>query len=136
MTKYQGFDSANNTQTKSIEGGCHCGQVKFVATVAVNSTVLVCNCSMCSMTGFHHLIVPHQQFKLLTGEDHLSEYHFNTRQAKHMFCSKCGVKSFYQPRSHPDCWSINTHCITGFNANDWSHQRFDGENWESAHKLL
>jgi len=136
MAKNQELNSANNQAQKPIKGGCHCGAVKFQANADPNLTVLICNCSVCTMTGFHHLIVPHQHFTLLSGKDVLSSYQFNTRQANHLFCSQCGIKSFYQPRSHPDCWSINTHCIDQFNPNDWKHQTFDGKNWSQAKNNL
>ncbi|TDR22467.1 GFA family protein [Marinicella litoralis] len=136
MAKNQGLDTAKTQVTKSITGGCHCGAIKFHATVDINSTILVCNCSVCSMTGFHHLIVPHDQFKLLTEVQSLTSYRFNSKQANHLFCSRCGVKSFYQPRSHPDCWSINAHCIKGYVATEWKHELFDGKNWTQAHNNL
>ena len=85
-----------------VEGGCHCGAVIFSAEVPVAVELLDCNCSICSLTGFVHLIVPHGDFRLLSGGDALTGYRFGTGAAEHLFCSRCGVKSFYQPRSHPD----------------------------------
>ena len=86
-----------------VSGGCHCGAVRFSATMPdAPVPALACNCSVCSMTGFLHVMVPHDQFELLTGRDALTSYRFGTGAADHLFCSKCGVKSFYQPRSHPD----------------------------------
>lgn len=133
MTENQEPKSDN---TRKINGGCHCGAVRFVAEVDAESTILVCNCSICSMTGFNHLIIPHRQFTLLSGEEKLTAYQFNTQQAKHLFCSICGIKSFYQPRSHPDCWSINCHCIDDFDAKQWTFAPFDGKNWEHAKQEL
>ncbi len=66
---------------------------------------------MCSKAGYLHLIVPADQFKLLCGNDVLKTYSFNTHTAKHLFCSVCGIKSFYVPRSHPDGISVNARCI-------------------------
>ena len=63
------------------------------------------------MTGFLHIIVPHEDFTLDRGADVLTSYRFGTGAAEHLFCSLCGVKSFYQPRSHPDEWSVNAHCL-------------------------
>ncbi len=89
-----------------------------------------CNCSICRMTGFLHIIVPHSHFALQSGQDSLSSYRFGTGAAEHLFCSKCGVKSFYQPRSHPVSWSVNAHCLDEpvEVIVDW----FDGQNWEEA----
>jgi hypothetical protein len=133
MTENQEQKIDNNSK---IAGGCHCGAVRFEAHVATDQTILVCNCSICLMTGFKHLIVPHVDFTLLQGEQELTSYRFNTQQANHLFCSVCGVKSFYQPRSHPDSWSIHCHCVDGFDANNWSFAPFDGKNWEQAKQNL
>lgn len=92
-------------------GGCHCRRVRFEVDAPSRIEVLECNCSMCRMTGFLHLIVPAARFRLLQGADALSEYRFNTGTAKHLFCRHCGIKSFYVPRSHPDGYSVNARCL-------------------------
>ena len=76
-------------------GGCHCGAVKFEVTAPAEVEIEDCNCSICSKTGFLHLIVPKSQFQLLQGEAQLQSYQFNTRVAQHYFCKICGVKPFY-----------------------------------------
>ncbi len=116
----------------TIFGGCHCRAVRFSASLDPNSVLLACNCSICSMCGFLHLIVPHSEFKLLSGQDALSSYRFNTGQAEHLFCRHCGIKSYYQPRSHPNAWSINAHCLDDFDLSAWTVQAFDGRNWREA----
>ena len=92
-------------------GGCHCGAVAFEVDAPARVTVSECNCSMCRMTGFLHLIVPRTRFRLLRGAEALSEYRFNTGTAQHLFCAHCGVKSFYVPRSNPDGYSVNLRCL-------------------------
>ncbi len=92
-------------------GGCHCGAVAFEVDAPAQPTVVACNCSICSKTGFMHLIVPKSKFRLLRGETWLTEYRFGTDVAKHLFCRKCGVKSFYIPKSNPDGYSVNVRCI-------------------------
>ncbi|GHC10456.1 GFA family protein [Thermomonas carbonis] len=92
-------------------GGCHCGRVRFEVDAARGFEVLDCNCSICRMTGFLHLIVPATRFRLLSGADDLVEYTFNTGAAKHRFCGHCGIKSFYVPRSHPHGFSVNARCL-------------------------
>lgn len=118
-----------------MEGGCHCGAVRFVATVPPEPVPAIdCNCSVCRMTGFLHIIVPHDDFELLTGRDVLTSYRFGTGTAEHLFCRFCGVKSFYQPRSHPDSWSINAHCLD--QPLELAVDQFDGRNWEEAKAKL
>ena len=67
-------------------GGCHCRRVRFEVDAPADIEALDCNCSICRMTGFLHLIVPHARFRLVSGEDVLTEYTFNTGAAKHRFC--------------------------------------------------
>ncbi len=119
-----------------VAGGCHCRAVRFEAEVDGDVSLLDCNCSICSMTGFLHLIVPHARFRLLSGEGDLGEYRFGTGAARHLFCRTCGVKSFYQPRSHPDSWSINFRCLDPGHGLEPAVRRFDGRNWEAARGQL
>ncbi|HEX2595115.1 MAG TPA: GFA family protein [Luteimonas sp.] len=92
-------------------GGCHCGRVRFEVDAPADIAALDCTCSICRMTGFLHLIVPASRFRLLSGEDALAEYTFNTGAARHRFCRHCGIKSFYIPRSHPDGVDVNVRCL-------------------------
>ena len=92
-------------------GGCHCGAVAFEVDAPARLTVSECNCSICRMSGYLHLIVPRTRFRLLRGADSLSSYAFNTGTARHLFCRHCGVKSYYVPRSNPDGFSINARCL-------------------------
>jgi len=113
-------------------GGCHCRAVRFEAEVPRAVEVLDCNCSICSMTGFLHLMVPHQDFRLLSGGETLTRYRFGTGAAEHLFCSICGVKSFYQPRSHPEAWSVNVHALDDPSRLEMTVTPFDGRNWERS----
>src|SRR6476661_8928340 len=96
----------------TFDGGCHCGAVRFrVATNALEA--LDCNCSICAMKGFLHLIVEAPAFTRLTPDDALSLYRFNTGVAKHLFCRTCGIHPFYVPRSHPNGIDVNVRCLDG-----------------------
>lgn len=111
-------------------GGCHCGAVTFEVLAPEDLEVCSCNCSICAATGFVHLLVESDQFRLITGEDELTEYTFNTKTAKHYFCKKCGIKSFYIPRSHPNGFSVNLNCLDRSNIKSVNAIEFDGQNWE------
>ena len=118
-----------------VSGGCHCGAVRFEAEVPDPPVpALDCNCSVCRMTGFLHIVVPHDQFELVTGRNSLASYRFGTGAAEHLFCKTCGVKSFYQPRSHPDAWSVNANCLDVPPKLDV--ETFDGRNWSAAKARL
>lgn len=75
-------------------------------------------------------MVPHEGFELLSGRDCLTSYHFGTGAAKHLFCRRCGIKSFYQPRSHPESWSVNANCLDY--PIELEVESFDGRDWERA----
>lgn len=94
-----------------LSGGCHCGAVRFEVEVPEEPRLVECNCSICSMSGFLHLIVPLSRFRLLSGETQLTTYTFNTGVAKHTFCKVCGIKPFYTPRSNPDGVDVNVNCL-------------------------
>lgn len=111
-------------------GGCHCGRVRFEVRAPAEIEVMDCNCSVCSKTGFLHLIVPAAQFTLLTGADALTDYRFNTGTAHHLFCSVCGIKSYYVPRSHPNGFSVNARCLDEGTVTGMRVVPCDGRDWE------
>ena len=112
------------------KGGCHCGRVRFEVDAPATIRADDCNCSICRKSGFLHLLVSADDFRLLQGEDELSSYTFNTGVAKHYFCRHCGIKSFYIPRSHPDGVSVNVHCLETETIESIVITPFDGQNWE------
>ena len=113
------------------EGGCHCGRVRFQATLDLARTV-DCNCSICTKKGILHVIVPPADFEILRGRDELATYRFNTGVAQHTFCRHCGVHPFYVPRSHPDMIDINVRCLDGVDVGSLRAQSFDGRDFEAA----
>ncbi len=117
-------------QKSTVIGGCHCGQVQFEIRIPDTVVVQRCNCSICSRSGFVHLIVAAGDFNLIRGQDSLTEYRFNTGQARHLFCSRCGVKSFYVPRSNPDGYSINLLCLQLPAGIQVEAEDFNGQEWE------
>jgi hypothetical protein len=114
------------------KGGCHCGAVRFEVLAPDEIAVKDCNCSICRMTGYVHLIVPKERFRLLAGADRITTYSFNTGTAKHHFCSVCGIKSFYVPRSKPDGYSVNVRCLEEGAVRVARVKPFDGQHWEDA----
>jgi hypothetical protein len=106
--------------------------VKFSVQAPTEIEALECNCSICSKSGYLHLIVPKSRFTLLAGADHLSNYTFNTGLAKHLFCNVCGIKSFYVPRSNPDGYSINVRCLDPATISKVTRSVFDGRRWEES----
>jgi hypothetical protein len=78
-------------------------------------------------------VVPADRFKLLSGRDVLTTYSFNTHTAKHLFCSVCGIKSFYVPRSHPDGFSVNARCLDAGTVEEVSIRPCNGREWEKQY---
>lgn len=111
-------------------GGCHCGRVRFEVDAPAKLDTTRCNCSICNMSGFLHLIVNNKAFRLLQGNQALTTYTFGSGVAQHRFCSHCGVKSFYIPRSHPDGVSVNVNCLDASLIEGIEETAFDGRNWE------
>jgi hypothetical protein len=121
---------------QTLTGSCHCGRVQFEVIVPEEIVVQECNCSICSRSGYLHLIVPQSRFTLLQGEENLTRYTFDTHDAKHLFCKTCGIKSFYIPRSHPDGYSVNLRCLEQTRFRKITLEFFDGKNWEqNIHRL-
>jgi hypothetical protein len=116
-----------------VEGGCHCGLVRYEVTLPSNQVqVDDCDCSICSMTGYLHLIVPEKDFKLTEGRRDTTTYRFGTGAAAHIFCTQCGIKSFYRPRSHPGHISVNYRCLDEDHGLEATIHRFDGKNHPGA----
>src|ERR1700741_1130739 len=97
---------------ESLEGGCHCGGVRFRVEFD-EYLASECNCSMCTMKGILHLIVPNDRFTLLKGRELLTTYTIKPGVAKHSFCKVCGIPPFYVPRSDPDKTDVNVRCLDG-----------------------
>ncbi len=116
-------------------GGCHCGSVRFNISITEHLAI-ECNCSICQKKGFIHLIVPKENFTLLSGIDQLSTYTFNTGVAKHTFCKICGIHSFYIPRSHPNDFDVNVRCLDDNVLSKFNITHFDGTNWEDHIHLI
>ena len=96
-------------------GSCHCGAVRFRITAEITD-IYRCDCSLCWMKGALMTSVREDQFTLLVGADVLSEYNWNTRVARHFFCSVCGIYPFHRKRTMPDHYGVNVHCLEEFDA--------------------
>src|SRR5580704_4573064 len=97
---------------QTYEGGCHCGRVRFRAKADL-AQVSECNCSICTKKGILHLGAAREDFELLSGDDALATYQFNTGTARHMFCKHCGIHAFGVPRLHPARITVNARCLDG-----------------------
>ncbi|MCA6108006.1 GFA family protein [Bradyrhizobium cenepequi] len=117
-------------------GRCHCGSVKFYVRAPEEISAVKCNCSICQMSGFLHMLVPDDKFRIECGEEFLTTYQFNKNIARHTFCRVCGVKPFYRPRSNPSGFSVNVQCLDKTTIESIKIDDFDGENWEQEIRSL
>ena len=111
------------------EGGCHCGAVRY--QVEMNFEKLItCNCSICQKTGAILGFVPETQFTLLQGEESLGDYQFHKKLIHHLFCTKCGVRSFSRGSDGQgnEMIAINVRCLDGVHAEDLVTTLYDGRN--------
>jgi broad specificity phosphatase PhoE len=124
----------------TFAGGCHCRTVRFEVDVEDADRLVCwrCNCSVCEMKQNTHFVVAKKSFRVVQGQEALTRYQFGTRTAEHLFCEKCGVQSFYRPRSNPDGVAVTVYCLDrwslagadrGFTVEE---RTFDGRNWEAS----
>lgn len=116
------------TETKTYTGSCHCGAVRYEVTTDLAS-VIACNCSMCGRAGTLLSFVSADKFKLLSSEDSLSDYQFNTHNIHHTFCRVCGIKSFAKGKDkHGDeTRAINARCLEGVDIDTLKVHHYDGK---------
>jgi len=99
-------------EMRSYRGSCHCQRVQFEIRSTLDPSKR-CNCSLCRRRGAVMTRVPAESFKLLSGEDSLGLYQFNTQVAKHYFCKVCGIYTFHRPRVAPELYGVNVGCLEG-----------------------
>ncbi|MGY5451579.1 GFA family protein [Agarivorans sp. MS3-6] len=98
--------------TKSYLGSCHCGAVRFSLKTSLEPAVR-CNCSLCQRKGIVMVTADDTSFELLSGEQALTLYQWNTQVAKHYFCKHCGIYTFHNPRTAPALTRVNAGCLEG-----------------------
>ncbi|WP_250440919.1 GFA family protein [Caballeronia sp. AZ1_KS37] len=100
----------------TLKGACHCGAITFEVETSPEPAAR-CNCSFCRRRGA--VMSPpfvKEKLRILSGEDELTLYQFNTQVAKHYFCKRCGIYTFHQTRSNPAEWRVNLGCVDGVDA--------------------
>ena len=104
---------AVNRPLRTWSGSCHCGAVRFEIDTDFPELTM-CDCSICRRKNALMVKVHESHFRLLDGDDALTEYQFHTRTARHFFCRVCGIYPFHRKRVTPDFLGINVHCLHDF----------------------
>jgi hypothetical protein len=115
-------------EARTYDGGCHCGRVKLRATTDLG-TVISCNCSHCASKGLLLSFVTPDRFELLSGEDALTDYRFNTHRIAHLFCRDCGVQPFGRgsTREGVQMVALNVRCLDGVDLDALELKRVNGK---------
>ena len=115
--------------TGTYTGSCHCGAVRFEATVDLDRTG-TCNCSRCSRLGWIMTFTPAEKFTLVSGGDKLTEYTFNRRVIRHLFCEVCGIEPFARgvaPGASAETVAVNVRCLDDVDLDTLTPTKFDGK---------
>lgn len=113
---------------KTWTGGCHCGAVRFEVQSDL-SRVITCNCSICSKVGSILSFAQADQFKLLSGEEQLTDYLFNKHTIHHFFCKVCGIRSFAQGSipTGQKVYAVNVRCLDDIDLSSLHPMEVDGK---------
>jgi hypothetical protein len=113
---------------KTHAGGCHCGRVRFEASGDI-AELYDCNCSICSKRGALWAFFKAPQFKLIQGQDALTDYQFAKKRLHHLFCSTCGIGSFSRglAPSGEETFAVNARCLDDFDLAALPRKPFDGK---------
>lgn len=112
---------------EKYQGGCHCERVRYEVTIDVTQSI-TCNCSICKKRGSILSFTTPDKFKLLKGEDEVTDYQFYRKSIHHTFCKTCGILS-YAKGSTPDgtqMIAINVRCLDGIDLDQISPVAVDG----------
>lgn len=113
---------------KTYTGGCHCKAVRYEVDMEITGG-MECNCSICSKRGWLLAFVPTTAFRLISGEDMLTDYQFNKKMIHHLFCKVCGTASFGRGSdgSGNEMIAINLRCIDDLDLSTVPVTKYDGK---------
>jgi hypothetical protein len=99
---------------QSYEGGCHCGAVRYAVEADLDRS-MTCNCSRCAKLGWILTFTPAEDFRLVSGEEAMTDYQFNKRTIHHLFCATCGIESFARGTAPKgaEMVAVNIRCLDG-----------------------
>ena len=115
------------TDAKTYSGGCHCGDVRYGVTMELHE-VMQCNCSICSKAASLLAFVAAERFELQAGGDRVTDYQFGAKSIHHLFCSRCGIRSFARGTGADGkpMVAVNVRCLDDVDVSALAVKHFDG----------
>lgn len=126
---------------KTYHGSCHCGAIRFEAEIDLSGETGKCNCSICTKGRFWKTMVPADDFRLVQGEDSLTNYQFGRKVIHHVFCKTCGIKPFGRvemPELGGAFYAVSVPCLDDATTKEWAEAPImfqDGRNDDYEHPL-
>lgn len=121
MSEPQVFPTGPDPDMTEVDAACHCGTVRMRVRLSDGlRTARRCDCSFCRMRGAVAVSAPLDGIEILSGQDALGEYRFNTGTAVHHFCKVCGIYTHHQRRSNPSQYGVNVACLDGVSPFDFA----------------
>lgn len=116
---------------KTYTGGCHCQKVRYEVDMEELTEAMACNCSICSKRGWLLSFVPASSFRLLSGADEVTTYHFNNKKIDHIFCKTCGTASYGSGSDGEGnvMMAINVRCLDDVNLEALKINHVDGKSF-------
>ncbi len=113
---------------ETYEGSCHCGAVKFEVAMPLPTKAFACNCSICSRAGWLLAFAKGDAFKLLAGDDAVTDYQFGKKKIHHVFCKTCGIRAYSRgtDKDGAPTAAINLRCVARVDAAALPVETFDG----------
>lgn len=112
----------------TYQGSCHCGAVRFEVSMPAPEKAYACNCSICGRAGWLLAFADPAGFRLLAGEQALTDYQFGKKLIHHTFCRTCGVRPFSRGSDGKgqESVAVNLRCLQGLDATALPVETFDG----------
>ncbi len=107
---------------KTYNASCHCGRVAIEAPLDLGQPTYRCNCSICRRNRFWAAVARPEDFRIVSGEDDLTEYLFGSKKNHHFFCRHCGVRVFGVGTETPvgKMYGVNIGCLEGVSEEELS----------------
>ena len=79
--------------TRTYEGSCHCGNIRYEAEIDLAQGTGKCNCTFCTKARAWKVFVKPASFRLLSGSNDAVGYRKHPQASLKYFCKTCGIKT-------------------------------------------